>query len=154
MDIWQYDPPLDVWTLKANFPANVPTPFYLVGFSPDSRFGFVAGGAAIPSGGIDLSEVVFWRYDPASDSWMQMHNIPDPGMLFPSAMVLNGTAYVLGGGQDCWKYDQPSDTWTQVAFFGYRLAGSAFAINGTGYFGMGEQRFSNLPYIDLWQYTP
>jgi putative ABC transport system permease protein len=41
-----------------------------------------------------------------------------------------------------------------IALFILRVAGSAFAINGKGYFGMGEDQYSSLPYLDLWQFTP
>jgi N-acetylneuraminic acid mutarotase len=153
-DVWQYDPTLDTWTQKANFPANVEFPNYCTAFSPDNKTGYVVGGGDFLSGGTYLNVVIVWRYDPASDSWTQMHNLPSKGMLFPSSMVLNGNAYVLGGSQECWMYNQNSDSWTQVAFFGTRIAGSTFSINGKGYFGMGQNPYSIPTYLDLWQFTP
>ncbi|HVS97069.1 MAG TPA: kelch repeat-containing protein [Puia sp.] len=153
-DVWQYDPSTDTWTRKADFPTGNAYPNYGAAFSPDDRYGYVVGGGDLPSGSVNTAVAVVWRYDPATDKWTQMHNLPTTGMLFASAMVLNGTAYILGGGQECWRYDAASDSWTQVAFFGTRMGGSAFAINGKGYFGMGEQYFSHLPYKDLWQFTP
>jgi N-acetylneuraminic acid mutarotase len=150
-DVWQYDPSTDVWTQKANFPGTSGNNYPVLGtaFSPDNKVAYVVGGA-----NSNLSTKVVWRYDPASDSWTQMHNLPADEMLYPSSMVVNGTAYVLGGGQECWKYDQASDSWTQLAFYGYRLAGSTFSINGKGYFGMGKDQFAILQYVDLWQFTP
>jgi N-acetylneuraminic acid mutarotase len=155
-DVWQYDPSLDLWTQKANFPTGGEFPNYGTAFSPDNQVGYLVGSGDFLTGEINLGVEVVWRYDPASDSWTQMHNLPTTsfGMLYPSAMVINGNAYVSGGGQECWSYDESSDSWTQVAFFGTRVAGSAFAINGNGYFGMGQQSYSNLPYLDLWQFTP
>ncbi len=154
-DVWQYDPTLDTWTQKTNFPAAGELPNYVTAFTPDNQTGYVVGGGEGPSGGIDLSRVVVWRYNPASDSWTQMNNLPSTNvMLFPSSMVVNGNAYVLGGGQECWMYNQTADSWTQVAFFGTRIAGSTFSVNGKGYFGMGQNPFSIPTYLDLWQFTP
>ncbi len=153
-DVWQYDPTLDTWTQKANFPAGGDVPNYLTSFSPDNQTGFVVGGGDYSWGGTNLAVVIVWRYNPVSDSWTQMQNLPSKGMLFASSMVVNGNAYVLGGSQECWKYNQTSDSWTQVAFFGTRLAGSAFGINGKGYFGMGQNPYSIPTYLDLWQFTP
>jgi hypothetical protein len=153
-DVWQYDPSQDLWTQKGNFPANSEIPTWGTAFSPDNKVVYLVGAYYGP-GGLNPAPEVVWRYDPASDSWTQMHNMPSSGMQdFPSSMVVNGTAYVLGGGQECWSYNQASDSWTQLAFFGTRLAGSAFAVNGLGYFGMGDQDFSDLEYIDFWKFTP
>jgi hypothetical protein len=152
-DLWQYDPSLDVWTQKANFPGK-DIPVWGAAFSPDNLVGYVVGSDDVFSGGINTYVQLVWRYDPATDSWTQKHNLPTGGMAFPSAMMLNGNAYVLGGGQECWRYDASADSWTQVAFFGFREAGSAFAINGKGYFGMGVQQYASFPYLDLWQFTP
>jgi N-acetylneuraminic acid mutarotase len=156
-DIWQYDPSLDVWTKKANFPAGGAFPLWATTFSLDNQVGYVVGGAEP-----DLSVAVVWRYDPASDSWTQLHNLPTTfGMIFGSAMVVNGNAYVMGGGQENWRYNATSDSWTPVASLGYRLGGSTFVINGIGYFGTGWENYYNLPgyvpdvpYPELWKFTP
>lgn len=150
-DVWQYDPSNDTWTQKANFPAvgGDRFPTWGTAFSPDNKVGYVVGSA-----GFDISTELVWRYDPASDSWTQLRNLPTMGMEFPSSIVLNGTGYLLGGGQECWKYDPSSDSWTQLAFFGDRIAGAAFALNGKGYYGMGKEYFADLPYLDFWQFTP
>ena len=151
-DVWQYDPSSDTWTQKNNFPANGDVPNLGTAFSPDNQVGYIVG-TYTPANSRTYWEVV-WKYDPTTDNWTQMHNLPTQGMAYPSSMVINGTAYVLGGGQECWSYDAAADSWTQLAFFGFRDAGSAFAINGIGYFGMGDQRFSDLQYIDFWKFTP
>jgi Kelch motif/IPT/TIG domain len=152
LDVWQYDPSADKWTQKNNFPANGPVPGLGTAFSPDNQVGYIMG-TYTPANSRSPIEVV-WRYDPVSDNWTQMHNLPTQGMAFPSAMVVNGTGYVLGGSQECWSYNQAADSWTQVAFFGYRVGGSAFSINGIGYYGMGEQRFTSMLYEDFWKFTP
>jgi hypothetical protein len=148
-DLWQYDPSKDAWTQKASFPASGAFPVWGTSFSPDNQVGYVEGLEDLPSSSQNFTAQVVWRYNPVTDSWTQMNNLPSKNMEFP-----NGTAYVLGGGQECWRYDEASDSWTQVAFYGIRIAGSAFVVNGNGYFGMGEHYFSNLTYPDLWQFTP
>ena len=153
-DVWQYDPSTDTWTQKANFPTSGAYPSYGTAFTLSNGYAYVVGGGDLPSGSVNAAVAVVWRYDPTTDKWTQLHNLPTTSMLFASAMVVNGTAYVLGGSQECWRYDVASDSWTQVAFFGTRMGGSTFTINGKGYFGMGEQYFSDLPYKDLWQFTP
>lgn len=158
-DVWQYDPSLDVWTRKADFPAGQAFPIYGTAFSLDNQVGYAVG--FYDNYGGPNAEVV-WRYDPASDSWTQLHNLPTTfPQTFSSSVVVNGNAYVMGGGQECWKYDAASDSWTQVAFLGTRWGGSAFAINGVGYFGTGLEYnynllnyFPNVPYPELWKFTP
>jgi hypothetical protein len=152
-DVWQYDPSADVWTQKSNFPASGNYPNYVVAFSPDNQLAYVEG-AGDDGSSIDVTTKLFWRYNPATDTWTQMQNLPGGEMLFPSAMVVNGNGYILGGGEECWMYNAASDTWTQQAFYGDRIAGSAFGVNGRGYFGMGAQGYSALPYLDFWQFTP
>ena len=153
-DVWQYNPTLDEWTQKANFPVGGDLPNYVTTFSLDNKVGYVVGGGDYASGGTNLAVVIVWRYNPASDSWTQMQNLPSKGMLSASSMIVNGAAYVLGGSQECWRYDANSDSWTQVAFFGTRIAGSTFSVNGNGYFGMGENPYAIPTYLDLWQFTP
>jgi N-acetylneuraminic acid mutarotase len=152
-DVWQYDPAADAWMQKSNFPSGGAYPNYVVAFSPDNQLAYVEG-AGDKETAIDLTTKLLWRYNPATDAWAQMNDLPGSEMLFPSAMVVNATGYIVGGGQECWMYNAAADTWTQKAYYGERLAGSAFGLNGKGYFGMGEQSYSILPYLDLWQFTP
>jgi N-acetylneuraminic acid mutarotase len=152
-DVWQYDPSADAWTQKSNFPASGAYPNYVVAFSPDDQLAYIEG-AGNNGAAIDVATKLFWRYNPATDSWTQMHNMPGGEMLFPSAMVVNGNGYILGGGQESWMYNAASDTWTQAAFYGDRIAGAAFGVNGRGYYGMGQQTYTALPYLDFWQFTP
>jgi N-acetylneuraminic acid mutarotase len=152
-DLWQYDPSSDAWTRKSNFPTGSGYPNYAVAFSPDNQLAFVEG-AGEKAAAVDLTTKLLWRYNPATDKWTQMHNLPGGEMLFPSAMVVNGNGYILGGGEECWRYNAAGDAWTQEAFYGDRFGGSAFGIDGKGYFGIGEQGYSVLPYLDFWQFTP
>ncbi len=55
---------------------------------------------------------------------------------------------------DLWEYDMTTDAWTQKAGFPgtARSNGTAFAIDGKGYFGTGYDGVNKLN--DFWEYDP
>lgn len=75
--------------------------------------------------------------------------------------VTNGLAYVLGGRSNgidypqMWAYNPISDTWEQKANFPGtpRKQATVFAINGKGYYGLGNTGTSTF-LNDFWEYDP
>lgn len=122
------------------------------------------GKAYIGTG--DQSQPDFQCYDPASDSWQSIADIP-VGRTAASAFTANGKIYVVGGRaqgganlNDLWEYDPANNTWTQKADFpgGLRYDGIALALNGKGYYGTGWKDNGvgalQSQYKDWWAYDP
>ena len=114
----------------------------------------------------DQSQQDFYRYDPASDSWQPLANIP-VGRSAASAFAINGKVYVVGGKasgganlKDLWEYDPANNTWAQKADFpgGLRYDGIALALNGKGYYGTGWKDNGvgalQSQFKDWWAYDP
>ena len=148
-DIWSYDPAADSWIQKADFPGVV-VPEVPLGFTLDSQTAYIGGYTYEYDEGVNL----WYQYDPVADTWTIKN--PRPGtnpLTITSALVINGTGYVMGGGVENWKYQPATDSWTQVPFFAQRGDGSVFAIGNSGYYGLGDGIPGNA-HVDLWQFTP
>lgn len=122
------------------------------------NFAYVGGGYA---NGTSVSDV--WRLNPANDSWTQMSNCP-LAVRATGNFTLNGLGYVvcglIGGStivDDVFEYDPLTNIWSSKADFpGTKIyGGSSFAINGKGYFGVGNSGGSNGPYLNaFYEYDP
>jgi N-acetylneuraminic acid mutarotase len=148
-DFWSYDPATDSWIQKADFP-GVLIPEDPLGFTLDNQTAYIGGYVSEYDEGVNL----WYQYDPVADIWTTKNPRPGTNPLgINSALVINGTGYVMGGGVENWMYQPASDSWTQVPFFGQRSGGSTFVIGNSGYYGLG----SGIPgndHVDLWQFTP
>ncbi|MGA2296728.1 MAG: kelch repeat-containing protein [FCB group bacterium] len=155
-DFWEYDPDSDTWTRKADFEGD---PRY-------GTFCFVLNEKAYVGTGYNGNFVVsdYWQYDPVLDVWTEKGNYPGANLLFPGSFVLNNKAYVVGGigGLDgisgvnlMYEYTDGSNTWKKCANYpgDARGAGVAFAMNGKGYYGLGESQYQFF-YKDMWEYNP
>jgi N-acetylneuraminic acid mutarotase len=148
-DIWSYDPATDSWIQKADFP-GVLIPEDPLGFTLDNQTAYIGGYVYEYDEGVNL----WYQYDPVADSWTTKNPRPGTNPLgINSALVINGTGYVMGGGVENWMYQPASDSWAQVPFFGQRGGGSVFAIGNSGYYGLGTGIPGNA-HVDLWQFTP
>ncbi|MFL0122964.1 IPT/TIG domain-containing protein [Tenacibaculum maritimum] len=90
IDCWSYNSSTNIWTRIADFesPRNSTASFELNGF------GYITGGT--PIGGSNRKDC--WRYDPSIDSWTQIEDVGDIERGRHFSFVLNGKAYVGGGG--------------------------------------------------------
>ena len=109
-----YDPATDTWTTKG----NVKTPRACAAVCAlDQRLFFIGGvlGGDLHAAPVSTVE----QYDPATDTWTRKANMPT-ARSYPSATVLGGKIYVIGGGD--WNgpnfsrvvvemYDPATDTW-------------------------------------------
>lgn len=102
-----------------------------------------------------------WRYEPASDSWVQRQPLPATGRYGAVAFTIAGKAYVgmgMAAGfvplADLWEYDPSSDQWTQKASLPApgRQQAVAFTIGGKGYV-VGGAGTSNT-FNEVWEYDP
>ena len=144
---WEYDPVINLWTKKSNFPGAARA--YAVGFSIGS-FGYVATGANQTT---LFSEV--WQYNPISDTWLQKNDFPGGARYQAVAITIGNKAY-LGTGytffNDWWEYDPVQDLWTQKTHFPGAPRGSmsGFSIGHKGYIGLG--RNSSSYFDDFYEY--
>jgi N-acetylneuraminic acid mutarotase len=128
-----------LWTRKSDFPSQANGRKCGVSFSLFDK-GYV--GTGVGPGGTYLKD--FWRYDPITDSWAQVQDLPGEARAFATAFVINDKAYV-GTGQifgenqsntnDFYAYAPNNNSWSQILPAGPigRYASVGFALNGKGY---------------------
>ena len=136
-DLWEYDPQLDSWTRKADFPGL--DRYQLSSFAVDGK-GYVGMGVDH-----DLFRKDWWQYDPIVDSWTQVSNLPGVERGASSTFVIGQRGFVVfgsdGGYKDeLWEYNPFTDSWQIRANFpgGERKNGIAFAIGDSAYAGIGQ----------------
>lgn len=156
-EFWEYDPVVNTWTQKANFPAHIRS--HSVGFGIGEK-GYVGLGYYSPSFSYykDL-----WEYDPATDSWMKKANFVNSRIAAVAFTIGNkgyvGTGFTINVGlsKDLWQYDPATDVWTQKSDLpaASRESAIAFSIGGKGYVGAGLTLDSSYSYQllnDFWVY--
>lgn len=156
-DFWEYDPLTNMWTQVADF---IGTPTY-------EAVAFAVAGKGYVGTGFDFSEFPyctkrFYQYDPQTDTWLQIDDLPGSPRVDPAAFSIGGKGYVGNGNdnnfhelKDFYQYDPVAAKWTAIADFGGtpRFRSASFSINGKGYIGAGYDSptgFRN----DFWQYDP
>jgi N-acetylneuraminic acid mutarotase len=158
-DMWEYDPATDTWTPKTDF-----------GGTPRSgSIAFTIGDIGYTAMGNDTTNATFgethdlWRYDPATDTWVQKANFAGRNSPGAIGFGLVGKGY-LGLGRadttlqprsDLWQYDTTADSWTRIADFpgGGRAGANSIAIGNKAYIGSGEGTTATI-LNDWWQFDP
>jgi PKD repeat protein len=150
-DWWEYDPTLNTWTQKGNFPG---TARYL-------PITFVIGTKGYMGTGWNQASYFndFWEYDPALDAWTQKANFGGGARISAVGFAVNGKGYAGTGNNgtnksDFWEYDPVSNTWTAKANFPSpaRYGVSAFVFNNEPYAGSGGN--GTTFYTDFYKYDP
>jgi N-acetylneuraminic acid mutarotase len=114
-DFWEYDPTLNSWIQKADYPGAGGLGVYYAGaFTADNK-GYVTCGKYGPSAyAFDL-----WEYKPTTDSWSQRANFPGGIRYAVSALSIDNKGYVGMGidydlyRKDWWQYDPATNIWEQ-----------------------------------------
>lgn len=154
-DFWAYDPNLNTWTQKADFPGSGGNGVYFAtGFAIDSK-GYICCGKRGPN---DYTDEL-WEYKPSIDQWAQLPNFPGGVRYQLSSFSIGFSAYVgLGTDQDLyrndiWKFDATVNQWTQMSNFpaSERASSTTFTIGERGYICMGT---NGGMLDDLWEYNP
>jgi len=154
-DLWEYDPDLDTWTQKADFPSGTSvTNFHIA----------TTAGAIV---GIEGTQET-WAYDEDGNTWIQRADFPGVARYLGYSFSLQGRVY-FGGGVinepvrsypiDLWEYDPNDDVWTRKADFPStgREHAACFNIGPFGFIGMGFtlDGLDNPTYhVDFWRYDP
>jgi N-acetylneuraminic acid mutarotase len=112
-----YNPVTDSWASKQSMPTNR----YLAVAAAHANEIYVFGGEYAQS---DISKTYYYKlveaFDPVTDSWRSVTNLPQLRLL-PSVAIVNNNAYVVGGGQikpwkvfgDLFAYDFALNSWTK-----------------------------------------
>ena len=121
--------------------------------------GYIGTGLAPGKRNNDL-----WEYNPDSDTWQQLADLPAPGREGAVGFSINGKGYIGGGltntqglHNDFWEYNPQTDQWTQKADiridFASRGSLVSFSIGSRGYIKASfiDYNFSEYdPLSDRW----
>ena len=152
-DWWEYDIANDSWSQKANFPDfQRHHPYY---FGIDDFVYVGLGHGTIPVNGWDVYND-FFRYDPATDTWLELNNFPGEGRVAGTQFSHEGRGYVLSGqGEDhlhldygeFYEYDPVSDSWFELNPHpgSARWAPGSFVIDDFIYLTSGEILLDGIP---------
>ncbi|HAS41328.1 MAG TPA: hypothetical protein DCS93_12655 [Microscillaceae bacterium] len=149
------------WTRMADFAGYGRK--YVIGFSINGKV-YIGTGARISAfTSTQLAYTEVWRYDPISDTWTQMADLPGVARLLAVAFSLGDKGYVGMGFtfrftsalKDFWEYNSSLNTWTQKLDFPgvARGNGVGITIGEKGYIGLGSDNLGNK-LSDFWEYDP
>ena len=161
-DWWEYDPSLNSWTQKANYPGGIDVNgstgiqgvYFATAFSIGTK-GYICGGKM----GSDFYGTDLWEYDQGTDTWTRLADFPGGDRYQMSSFSIEGMGYVGMGidhdlfRKDWWKYDPNLDSWTQTTSLpgSERGSSSSFVLGQRGFIIFG----SDGGYKDeLWQFNP
>lgn len=148
-DFWEFDPDLNIWTQKADFPGS--GRYGARGFAVDG-IGY-AGTGWTPT-----ATSTFYKYEPGTNSWSPISSFLGSARYTGTSFELGGKGYLGLGYAPCkndfWAYDPVSDSWSQIASYpgSPRQAASTFTIGSKAYVGLGA--CSGSLYDDFAEYDP
>ncbi|GDX53230.1 hypothetical protein LBMAG27_22770 [Bacteroidota bacterium] len=148
-ETWMYDPGIDTWTQKMNFP--------MFG-GRNGAVAFAIGTKAYLTTGSDDNYFFndLWEYDATLDAWSQKQNFPGTARIASVAFTLDTIAFVGTGSDggytnDFWYYNPNSNQWNYANQFpgDARRGASVFTLYNYGYLACGKSAFGTKR--DLWQ---
>lgn len=142
-----------VWTAKMDFAAG--TRAGACGFSI-GNLGYVACGVDQAGFGF-IAYNDLWQYNPQTDAWTQLADLPSSARSSASSFEINGMGYVCLGFDlsnylnDLWQYNPALNSWSQKSSFpgAARYTAASFVINDTAYVGSGK---SGGYYLNFYKY--
>ncbi len=157
-DFYSYDPLADSWTDLGDYPGPPRGFGYALSTNTKGYVGFGINYDAGTSSEEYLKDL--WEYEPLSDSWTQLTDLPGSARIHPAMVEIDGKIYVGCGGNefgdlgDWWEYDINLDTWTEKATFpgSDRHHPYYFALDGYAYVGMGHSGLNIFK--DFYRYDP
>jgi len=107
-DFWEYNPSIDSWTQVADFPGGIRKAG--ISFSIDSMGYAGAGHGSFGADQVQKQRSDFWKYNPVTNSWTALNNIPVPR--FEAISFSIGQKGYFGTGidssgycKDLWEFD-------------------------------------------------
>lgn len=150
-DMWEYDPTLDVWTQKADFP----------GSPRRGAVAFVIDGVGYVGTGEDTSgfRKDFYKYDPLNNVWGNVADFGGTARKQAVGFSMGNQGYVGTGDDgilknDFWQYLVFQNAWVQKANFPgtSRSGATGWGIFPTGFIATGEDLNYNYT-NDVWEYN-
>lgn len=136
--------------------------------------GFSHQGIGYIFGGINCSAAYladFWKFNPATNSWTSLPDLPAIGRAGAVSFVIEDTVYIVGGKtnggnitSEVWAFDLINQQWSQKTNLPIDgiWRGISFSANSTGIIGLGKLNDGTLntecyhyfPVTDTWQLIP
>ena len=92
-DTWEFDPSANTWTQKSSFPGG---PRQSCTCFTIGNYEYIGGGNP-PDNGWPYFASDWYRYDPSTDTWIQLNYFPGAPQLSEGTFVMNNLAYVVCG---------------------------------------------------------
>lgn len=142
-DWWEFDPASNTWTQRADFVGNNGNGNYAVLAFGMEQYGFIGGGQV-------GSNPEFFRYDPSTNAWTIMANLP--------VYLANNDGFAIGtkgyamSGNSLWEYNSLTNLWTlkNVMPFSVSTWNSAFVVDEKGYVKTNTSLWEYKPLLDQW----
>jgi N-acetylneuraminic acid mutarotase len=154
-DFYEYDLDLGFWQTKASFP-GIPRE-RAVAFSIDGK-GYIGTGYNRDQEKEELND--FWSYDPATDTWTQLHDFGGTARYNAVAFSIGEKGYVGTGNDganwngDFWQYNPSDDSWQEIISYPgqKREEATAFVLDNKAYIMTG--RNNGVTDLDFFQFDP
>lgn len=147
-NFWKYNPELNEWTQMSRLPIESSERRRVdSGFELNGKLYIYVSGTT--TGNHELHE-----FNPSTNQWTRKADMPyfgiDAGNA--SAASCKGYGYILNEDSYMHSYNPDDDSWKKFdTFYGTRMDGIAFELNGGIYFGGGRD---DRDHSDIWEYNP
>lgn len=141
---WEYDQASDTWNRKSSHPDFKSVRRQATGVVHNNKIYFGTGTGSTDALYNDLIE-----YDPVTDKWRDLGQLPDMGRKGSAAFSADGKLYLVGGDvfsvvlDDLWEYDFANGTWARVPgkpAYMERTGAAVSAVGNTVYLYGGAYR--------------
>jgi N-acetylneuraminic acid mutarotase len=156
-DWWQYDPATDAWTQKTKYPGT--QMHHPVSCTANNHIYLSEGH--LSGGSTNHGSVKFYSYNPITDTWTTLPNMPGPGVVAGATFFIGNTVYAGLGieepkevfHQDFYSYDLSSGKWsTEASYPGAGVfAPVYFSIGNYGFVCTGADVTTS--YADLYRFN-
>jgi len=151
-DVWEYDPQSDTWVQKNDFPGIGRRE--AISFSMNGK-GYVLTGKYSYKDEVVIGAIRYlndaWEYDPGTDTWTQLPDLPGPARVAAAGGGSNNLIYVVGGWGadhelgDYLMFDLETQQWKELKSMngnlryrslGFSYDGAFYITAGTKYGGV------------------
>jgi N-acetylneuraminic acid mutarotase len=156
-DWWQYDPATDSWTQKTKYPGSAM--HHPVSCTANNIIYLSEGHLSTSS--VNHGSVKFYSYNPLTDTWTTLPNMPGPGVVAGASFFIGNTVYSGLGieepnevfHQDFYSFDLSTKKWsTEASYPGSGVfAPVYFSIGNYGFVCTGAD--VSTSYSDLYRFN-